>query len=298
MFIQCSAIFIRGTFGGFVAMRKFFVGLMISITFSSHAFSQTPRKTVTNRDLEKFRAERLKAEADYRANYKKRGMPSPEELEQREIARQRELAESARLDEAQRSIAQGDFAGRASFLRSQIVSLEAQISYLNNELGRLPQNRTTIYSVGYIPYGYQQYGDGQPHNFPRQQDPYLNGARTVASPSNRNFPRSPSVVVSSPNQTYGNNFPTAHPYRSGTTISAGIGSGNVRVYGRVNYGRGYYPQYPYYGGAVLPQNYNSREQERSELVSQLRLLNQELAGLYAQWDILVEDARRAGISIR
>ncbi len=60
--------------------RLLFVFCII-VGSSVFAFSQT--KTVTNADLEKYRQERLKAEAEYRANYKKLGLPSPEELDRR-----------------------------------------------------------------------------------------------------------------------------------------------------------------------------------------------------------------------
>jgi cell division protein FtsL len=39
-------------------------------------------KTVTNTDLEKFRQQRLQQERDYRENYARRGMLSPEEIDQ------------------------------------------------------------------------------------------------------------------------------------------------------------------------------------------------------------------------
>jgi len=55
-------------------------------------------KAVTNADLDKYRAERERATADYRENYAKRGMPSPEELDRRNEQGRKELAElSARL---------------------------------------------------------------------------------------------------------------------------------------------------------------------------------------------------------
>ena len=65
------------------------VVLLLSLIFvtASFAFSQTARRTITNADLEKHRQERLKSEAEYRANYKKLGMPSPEELERLEAER-------------------------------------------------------------------------------------------------------------------------------------------------------------------------------------------------------------------
>ncbi len=57
------------------------------------AFSQV--KTVTNTDLERYRQDRLKAEAEYRENYKKLGFPSPEELDRRNARSANETIEMA-----------------------------------------------------------------------------------------------------------------------------------------------------------------------------------------------------------
>lgn len=63
--------------------------------------------TVTNSDLEKFRERRLKAERDYRENYERLGMPSPEEIEkQREedISRTVELGDRLRRERLEREL--------------------------------------------------------------------------------------------------------------------------------------------------------------------------------------------------
>lgn len=55
-------------------------------------------RTVTNSDLEKYRAERVKAETYLRENYARLGFPSPEELAKRNEQSAKEMAElSARL---------------------------------------------------------------------------------------------------------------------------------------------------------------------------------------------------------
>jgi len=77
----------------------FFVILMTAGLMGSAA-AQT--RTVTNADLEKFRQQRLKAEKEYRENYAKWGMPSPEELEERRKQRDRELTESLAQMRAER----------------------------------------------------------------------------------------------------------------------------------------------------------------------------------------------------
>ncbi len=63
--------------------RSFFI-LFVMLFLTGFAVAQI--KTVTGNDLAKFRDKRLKAERDYRENYERRGMPSPEELERRRVA--------------------------------------------------------------------------------------------------------------------------------------------------------------------------------------------------------------------
>ncbi|CAN5382870.1 hypothetical protein BH10ACI2_BH10ACI2_24760 [soil metagenome] len=68
-------------------------------------FSQS--KTVTNADLEKYRQERVKAELEYRENYSKLGMPSPEELDKQRIQSRIEneqLADKLRAERLEREI--------------------------------------------------------------------------------------------------------------------------------------------------------------------------------------------------
>lgn len=81
-------------------MKRNLLFFVILMAGSIPVFAQT--KTVTNADLEKFRAARLKAEQDYRENYAKWGMPSPEELERRRIESAKDLSERAARARAER----------------------------------------------------------------------------------------------------------------------------------------------------------------------------------------------------
>ena len=51
----------------------------------------TAQRTVTNADLEKYKQARLEADKDYRENYQRLGLPSPEELEKRREASRAEM---------------------------------------------------------------------------------------------------------------------------------------------------------------------------------------------------------------
>ncbi len=58
------------------------------VAFVCSGVAQT--RTVTNADLEKFKAKRIAAEKDLRENYARLGFPSPEELEKQNAQSQKE----------------------------------------------------------------------------------------------------------------------------------------------------------------------------------------------------------------
>lgn len=108
------------------------------------AYAQT--RTATNADLEKFRAERLEAERQYRQNYERLGLPSPEELERRRAESARERTElSARL--------------RAERLqREQLAAMAARAAAEPDGSVVIVENggeRSVVY--GYGVYGYPNY---------------------------------------------------------------------------------------------------------------------------------------------
>lgn len=121
--------------------------LSLILIAASIASAQKARKTITNLDLEKYRVQREKAEADYRENYAKRGMPSPEELQRREEENARQREELSRRLAAERQ------QNEQNQLRLQIAEQNARIDYLNNSNQNLAnQNNQTVYG-GYPIYG-------------------------------------------------------------------------------------------------------------------------------------------------
>lgn len=107
----------------------------------------TQGKVVTNADLDKYRIERIKAAAEYRENFVKLGLPSPEELDRRNEQSRKELAEvSAKI--------------RAD--RRERERLEAEIRYVEyfstqrNEI--VWENRFPAY---FYPTGHYSYDFGQ-----------------------------------------------------------------------------------------------------------------------------------------
>src|SRR6476661_1222445 len=75
--------------------RPLFVCCLLALSCS---FALSQKRMVTNADLETYRQQRLQAERDYRENYQRLGLPSPEELDRRREQSAKETAElSARL---------------------------------------------------------------------------------------------------------------------------------------------------------------------------------------------------------
>lgn len=109
-------------------------GLMFGgfVVLFAAAVCSAQMRSVTNLDLEKYRAERIRAETDLRENYAKLGFPSPEVRERREAesAKARaQLAESLRTQriEEERIEAIREAARReSSYVRTQIVQQETQ----------------------------------------------------------------------------------------------------------------------------------------------------------------------------
>jgi hypothetical protein len=143
----------------------FFVILMTSSLVGSVA-AQT--KTVTNADLEKFRQQRLKAEKEYRENYDKWGMPSPEELEERRKQSAKELSETAaryraeRLEQERSEAEMQSFASEYNYLRSLSAPVSQYYSQPNGYYypGVYYSNGGN-YRLSYGRRGYtQQYGPG------------------------------------------------------------------------------------------------------------------------------------------
>jgi len=122
--------------------RSLFI-LLIIIGLAGIAAAQA--RTITNIDLEKYRQERLRAEREYRENYQRLGLPSPEELDRR---RDQSFVEMKNLSERMRNerLQQEQIA-----LQQQI--LEQQAATNNNYLiveGGNGQRQSPYYSS----YGY------------------------------------------------------------------------------------------------------------------------------------------------
>ena len=124
--------------------------LSLILGTTTFSFAQATR-TVTNNDLEKFRQKREQAEAEYRATYKERGLPSPEEIEQREAERQKDLADYAARARASQQ--------REDEIRAQSNEFIMQNNYPGAEKGSYYGQRP-LYQGGQVsvPFLYNGYG--------------------------------------------------------------------------------------------------------------------------------------------
>jgi hypothetical protein len=129
-------------------MKSSILLVLIFVT-ANLCLAQTAKRTITNGDLEKYRQARLKSEADYLENYKRLGMPSPEEIEQLEAKRKAQLAADAeRIRAAQR--AEYELQLRANEAQRQANLANPQIIYIQTQTGG-----------GYYPYAYGGFVGGQ-----------------------------------------------------------------------------------------------------------------------------------------
>jgi hypothetical protein len=257
--------------------------LLLSLIFvtASLAAAQTARKTVTNDDLEKYRQARVQAEADYKANYKKLGMPSPEDLERMEAERRTWHEENSRNFAVQTRTDEDYFQEQARRLKSEIVNVQAQINYLRGEIARLPNQNPIfvtpdqVFAVTVLPG--RHFG-----RFPGR----INRPNPVSS-HGPNVQLARNAAAAMPNPYVGaalQNMP-----RTGARIVFGAGNPIFRGH---RFGKPYF-----YGGFPFPYSVNSNTGTRNELISNLRYLEQIKAGLLAQLNLLREEARREGVRI-
>jgi hypothetical protein len=128
--------------------------LFVAAVLSSVAVSQT--KTVTENDLAKFREKRLNAERDYRENYARLGMPSPEELERRRVEDKKtlvELSDRYRQRDAEQATLEADLAWRIYHgSQSQTIYDVRIIPY------RTDRYYSPYFSYGRLPYKFPHRG--------------------------------------------------------------------------------------------------------------------------------------------
>lgn len=130
-------------------MFAFFAATLMAVSVDAQT------DTVTNRDLEKYQAERLKAEADMRENYKRLGFPSPEELKLRneESAKATaELSAKLRVERLERERIEAERRAQSQPAPIQIVQTGGgQEFYWHNGHWRVPRYTRRVHGqTGYF----------------------------------------------------------------------------------------------------------------------------------------------------
>jgi len=108
-------------------------------------------RTVTNADLAKFADKRIAAEREYRENYERLGMPSPEELEKQNAAdavEREKLSRRLRAERLQQEAIEAQWLAAESINRSTIILSSPQ--YSNSGYGNYYQSYPYYYG-GYYP---------------------------------------------------------------------------------------------------------------------------------------------------
>lgn len=167
---------------------------------------QAANRSITNADLEDYRRTRVASERAYEKRRQQLGLPS-REASQRELAAvTQRTQEQLRNQREQQQEGEAYWRGRASALRTEIATNDAQIAVVSQRLEELPVS----YSLGnYGNYESGPFGNGgyptviTPYpNYPVFGNPFPNNRRGNRR-GNRRFPRFPQTnVLIGPVDTY------------------------------------------------------------------------------------------------
>ncbi|MFN2453013.1 MAG: hypothetical protein ABR577_02205 [Pyrinomonadaceae bacterium] len=233
----------------------------------------SPRRKLTDRDLEASRRARQLSEERYEKRRAELGLPSSTEMQRRHEAEARSAREQLRLSETVDAESEIYWRTRAAALRNEIITLDAEINYVQARLSQLPDTQfvspysfgASVLATGVYPFGYP-YGAISPYaginnNYGGTQ---LAGSFRLGGGRAR-----VGVFASAGNTT--TNFQRRVIVAPGAQLPTLI------------YNAPLYPSYQYDGFY-----------QRTALIARLHQLGEARAGLQARWRLLEEEARRAG----
>jgi hypothetical protein len=125
------------------AFFKHMAGTVSSATPTSHA-----QHTLTNLDLEVSRRRRIESEQNYEKRRIELGLPSIDETRRRQALEEESIAEMARQRAAEEASEEAYWRSRADALRSEIVTVDAEIDYLRARLG--PVRQVPLITQGFL----------------------------------------------------------------------------------------------------------------------------------------------------
>jgi hypothetical protein len=115
--------------------------------------SRTTPRTITNRDLEAFRRERVESEMLYERSRKELGLPSIEETRRRAAVEADESFQTIQEIHSRQQESETYWRTRASALRSELAASNARINFLQRRLNEMPQPFSTGAFIGALPFG-------------------------------------------------------------------------------------------------------------------------------------------------
>jgi hypothetical protein len=232
---------------------------------------QTPAnapRSITNSDLEVYRSARVESERAYELRRKELGLSSGEEVRRTATAETEQTRSQLLKAGSDEQVEENYWRSRAAQLRTERVAIDAQITYLESRLSSTPD----ITAWGAFPTVF----------------PFPAIVSSRVSPAlNSTFVPGPHII------------PPAVPVgRSQFGGRAGFGDGRIRgasINPRFSSGpRGgrFFSGIPVLGASLASYAYDGYD--RAALINQLDQLRLQRVQLQSHWQILEDDARRAG----
>jgi hypothetical protein len=237
--------------------------------------TSSARRTITNRDLESSMVRRRQSELAYEKRRQELGLPSVAESRRRAEIESLQIQSELGTTRSVEKESEGYWRARASALRTEIATIDAELNYLRVRLEDSPfplsSGFTSISVLPFITPGISFGNAGFGGRFP------LTGGQR------------PLPAYSAP--------------QFGTRLSArvGFGGGNTRAQGWLNNGGfrhsrsiGFGLPFPLVSSVGTFGSSYDYSYERSALITHFNELAAARAGLNARWRELEDEARRAG----
>jgi hypothetical protein len=145
---------------------------------------QRASRTLTNRDLEPIRQRRIESEKAYEKRRGELGLPTLEESRRQRALEEESTLALARQRAADNARNEAYWRDRASALRSEFDSVDAQIAYLRS---RPVENQGPIYGYPNV-YGYPNNGYPNVYGYPNNGYPNVYGYPNNGYPNGQQYP--------------------------------------------------------------------------------------------------------------
>ena len=246
-------------------------------TASPAPLTQRAGRTLTNLDLEPIRQRRIESEKEYEKRRVELGLPTVEETRERRAAEEEEALALTRERAADNARNEAYWRDRASALRSDFNSVDAQISYLRS---RTVQNQSPIYNSYPNVYGYPNNGYPNVYGYPNNGYPNVYGYPNNGYPNVYGYPNGPQ-------------YPSPYERRRSRDLGrVAVPNRGVQIptRRRPDFGVQVITPYPYPAPYQPPVYGNSSYQD-----DRLDDLLMRRADLESRWRTLEEDARKARV---